>query len=119
VRQIYKYIGPDSDVPAPDVNTTPQIMAWMMDGVYVLEKILELRDDTLDGKTLCIQGAWNAGLTMASLMVERWATIIGISDSKGGIYNTDGLDVAKLQNLKKERKSVTDYDGAEFKQNLY
>jgi len=48
---------------------------------------------------------------MASLMVERWATIIGISDSKGGIYNTDGLDVAKLQNLKKERKSVTDYDG--------
>ncbi|MCX6784704.1 MAG: Glu/Leu/Phe/Val dehydrogenase [Candidatus Komeilibacteria bacterium] len=25
------YIGPDKDVPAPDVYTTPQIMAWMMD----------------------------------------------------------------------------------------
>ena len=24
-------IGPDSDIPAPDVNTTPQTMAWMMD----------------------------------------------------------------------------------------
>lgn len=31
VRELYKYIGPDQDVPAPDVNTNPQIMAWMMD----------------------------------------------------------------------------------------
>lgn len=31
VRELYKYIGPEQDVPAPDVNTTPQIMAWMMD----------------------------------------------------------------------------------------
>lgn len=145
VRQIYKYIGPDTDVPAPDVNTTPQIMAWMMDEysllvgkyspgaftgkplssgwskgrgqataqgwVYVLEKILEMRGDSLDGKTLAIQWAGNAGLTMASLMVERWATIVGISDSGGGIYNKDGLDVAQLQDLKKNRKSVTQYDG--------
>lgn len=28
---MYKYIGPDQDVPAPDVNTNGQIMAWMMD----------------------------------------------------------------------------------------
>jgi len=144
VRQIYKYIGPNTDVPAPDVNTTPQIMAWMMDeysllvgkyspgsftgkplssgwskwrgqataqwGVYVLEKILELRDDTLDGKTLCIQWAWNAGLTMASLMVDRWAIVIGISDSGGGIYSKDWLDIKKIQQLKQERKSVTDYN---------
>jgi glutamate dehydrogenase (NAD(P)+) len=24
-------IGPDKDIPAPDVNTTPQVMAWIMD----------------------------------------------------------------------------------------
>ena len=28
---IYKNIGPQVDVPAPDVNTTPEIMAWMVD----------------------------------------------------------------------------------------
>lgn len=28
---IYKDIGPHVDVPAPDVNTTPEIMAWMVD----------------------------------------------------------------------------------------
>ena len=26
-------IGPDKDIPAPDVNTTPQIMAWIMDTI--------------------------------------------------------------------------------------
>ncbi|MFO8034905.1 MAG: Glu/Leu/Phe/Val dehydrogenase [Candidatus Bipolaricaulota bacterium] len=31
MRALGHYIGPDIDVPAPDVYTTPQIMAWMMD----------------------------------------------------------------------------------------
>jgi len=31
VRSIYKYLGPDMDVPAPDVNTNQQVMAWMVD----------------------------------------------------------------------------------------
>lgn len=29
--EIFEVIGPDKDVPAPDVGTTPQIMAWIMD----------------------------------------------------------------------------------------
>ena len=31
VREVFSFIGPDKDIPAPDVYTTPQIMAWMMD----------------------------------------------------------------------------------------
>jgi glutamate dehydrogenase (NAD(P)+) len=31
IQAIAPIIGPDKDVPAPDVYTTPQIMAWMMD----------------------------------------------------------------------------------------
>jgi len=31
IRAIYQFIGPDKDIPAPDVYTNPQIMAWMMD----------------------------------------------------------------------------------------
>lgn len=31
VREIYKMIGPENDIPAPDVNTNSQVMAWMMD----------------------------------------------------------------------------------------
>ncbi len=29
--EIMSFIGPDRDIPAPDVNTNPQIMAWIMD----------------------------------------------------------------------------------------
>jgi len=31
IQKLFKYIGPKEDIPAPDVYTTPQIMAWMMD----------------------------------------------------------------------------------------
>ncbi|WP_145415438.1 Glu/Leu/Phe/Val family dehydrogenase [Staphylococcus saprophyticus] len=31
VRAISQFVGPESDIPAPDVYTNPQIMSWMMD----------------------------------------------------------------------------------------
>jgi glutamate dehydrogenase/leucine dehydrogenase len=31
VRRIFKMIGPEKDVPAPDVNTNPKIIDWMAD----------------------------------------------------------------------------------------
>ncbi len=34
IRQVGRIIGPEMDCPAPDVYTTPQIMAWMMDEYY-------------------------------------------------------------------------------------
>ncbi|CAN5457551.1 Glu/Leu/Phe/Val dehydrogenase [soil metagenome] len=31
VARIEKFIGPQEDIPAPDVNTNPQVMAWIVD----------------------------------------------------------------------------------------
>ncbi len=31
IRRIYKYIGPEQDIPAPDVGTNQKIMGWMVD----------------------------------------------------------------------------------------
>lgn len=31
IREIHSFIGPDIDIPAPDVNTNEQIMSWMVD----------------------------------------------------------------------------------------
>ena len=36
MRKVAYFIGPDKDVPAPDVNTTPDVMAWMMDEYEVI-----------------------------------------------------------------------------------
>lgn len=147
VRALYKYLGPDQDVPAPDVNTTPQIMSWMMDEyselawkyspgsftgkpltsgwskgrwastaqwwVYVLEEILKQKNDTIKWKKIVIQWAWNAWLTMARLLSDKWWIIIWISDSKWWIYNNKWLFIDKIQELKSCRKSVTEYIDAE------
>lgn len=143
VRQLYKYLWPNSDIPAPDVNTTPQIMAWMMDEysiltwnyapgsftwkplsawwslwrnkataqwwVYVLQKILELENIPLVWKKIIIEWAWNAWLTMTKLLHDLWAIIIWISDSWWWIYNENWLDLDKISELKKEKKSVVNY----------
>jgi len=39
VKAVFSWIGPDKDIPAPDVNTNPQIMAWMVDEYIKKSKI--------------------------------------------------------------------------------
>jgi len=38
VKAFHKYMGQDKDVPAPDVYTTPQTMAWMLDEFEKINK---------------------------------------------------------------------------------
>lgn len=38
VRAVAEYIGTDKDIPAPDVYTNPQTMAWMMDEYEVITR---------------------------------------------------------------------------------
>lgn len=55
VQAIYKFIGPNVDVPAPDVYTDPRIMAWMMDEY---EKFAgEHRPGVITGKPLSVGGS--------------------------------------------------------------
>ncbi len=55
IRAIGRFIGPDRDIPAPDVFTNPQIMAWMMDEY---EKIVgHNAPGVITGKPLAIGGS--------------------------------------------------------------
>jgi glutamate dehydrogenase (NAD(P)+) len=62
IRQVGRIIGPHSDVPAPDVYTTPQIMAWMMDEYSALKGHNE--PGVITGKPLALGGS--AGRTDAT-----------------------------------------------------
>lgn len=143
IDAVWQHIWPTKDVPAPDVNTNGQIMAWMADqyakhvgerqpGVitwkplaiwwsegrwiatalwwlYVLRRFLKNKNDSLAGKKIVVQWAWNAWLTFAQLAKEDGAHIIWISDSWWGIYHAEGLSIRKLKEIKAARKSVTTY----------
>jgi len=61
IRQVGRIIGLESDVPAPDVNTNPQIMAWMVDEYAVLKGHNEF--GVITGKPLVLGGS--AGRTGA------------------------------------------------------
>lgn len=53
--EIASFIGPDRDIPAPDVNTNPQVMAWMMD-TYAAT-VGSLMTGVVTGKPLEIGGS--------------------------------------------------------------
>ena len=52
---IFPFIGPEKDIPAPDVNTNPQVMAWMMDAYGILNGFTSL--SVVTGKPLEIGGS--------------------------------------------------------------
>ncbi len=147
IRGLYKYIGPDHDIPAPDVYTNPQIMAWMMDEYYRLTGIhhfgvitgkpkilggLEARIiatgfgtavaarevakklwGSIEGRTVAVQGYGNAGYYAAKFLHEMGAVIVAVSDSKGGIYSSKGLDPDEVKRVKNKTGSVIYYAKAE------
>ncbi|MDO8576123.1 MAG: Glu/Leu/Phe/Val dehydrogenase [bacterium] len=59
VEALYPVLGPDRDVPAPDVNTTPEIMRWMADEYKKLTG--DIRNGTFTGKPLDYGGSEGRG----------------------------------------------------------
>ncbi len=59
IRAIGEFIGPEKDVPAPDVYTTPQIMAWMMDEYSKL--MGKNQFGVITGKPLALGGSAGRG----------------------------------------------------------
>lgn len=60
VKQMYPLLGPERDVPAPDVNTTPEIMRWMADEYQKLTG--DTRNATFTGKPLDFGGSEGRGV---------------------------------------------------------
>jgi glutamate dehydrogenase (NAD(P)+) len=139
-------IGPERDIPAPDVNTTPEIMAWIMDTVsmsagYSVPAVVTGKPLSIGGSegrnaatgrgvmvvaleacktlgrdpatmTVAVQGFGNAGSIAARLMQEKGFRIVAVSDSHGGIYAPDGLDVPAVIAHKRESGSVVGFEDA-------
>ena len=67
---------------------------------------------TLNGARLAVQGFGAVGKNAARFLTEQGAVLVGAADSRGSLYDADGLDVNKLVRLKDAGKSVVDYPDA-------
>jgi len=144
---ILPIIGPGQDIPAPDVYTNSQIMAWIMDtysmtrgylvtGVVTGKPIglggslgrneatgrgvfntiecaaTHLRMSLKEAKVV-VQGFGNAGSVTAHLLDGAQSDVVAVSDSRGAIYNADGLHIPKLMLHKERTGSVVGFPGSE------
>jgi glutamate dehydrogenase (NAD(P)+) len=143
--EILPIIGPEQDIPAPDVYTDSQTMAWMMDTysmtkgysslgvvtgkpvsiggsegrtdatargcVVVVEEACKVKKMSLRGASVAIQGFGHAGSIAARLFAEKKARVVAISDSRGGVVNTRGIDPLKAMRYKERSGTVVGMPG--------
>ncbi|MBI1858744.1 MAG: Glu/Leu/Phe/Val dehydrogenase [Candidatus Melainabacteria bacterium] len=142
-------IGPHTDIPAPDVNTNAQVMAWMYDeyskshshdalavvtgkpvalggsegreeatgrGVmYVLREVARDLKVDLSKSRILVEGFGNVGYHGARLIQDELnGFIVGVSTSKGGIYNSKGIDVKKAHRYYLEHSYLKGYPDVDF-----
>ncbi|MGH2614934.1 MAG: Glu/Leu/Phe/Val family dehydrogenase [Thermomicrobiales bacterium] len=145
--EIQPFIGPNQDIPAPDVNTNPQIMAWLMDTysmnvgysvpgvttgkpivlggsegrgeatgrgcVFAIQNAAHVLDLDIEKSRTVVQGFGNAGSVAARLMAELGSRVVAVSDSRGGIYNADGLDLEAVSAHKARTGTVLGFGEGE------
>lgn len=138
-------IGPNTDIPAPDLYTDETTMAWIYDTydimhqgrnnrpvvtgkpvdlggsegrntataqgcLYAVQRFLEKVPiagvQQLANCRIAIQGYGNVGANIAQLFREAGSTIIAVSDSQGGIYREEGLDLEKVNSYKIQQGTV-------------
>ena len=143
-RALAPFIGPETDIPAPDVGTDPQIMAWMVDeyskiagrnvpGVFTAKPVVlwgnPVREYStgfgvavwareaakklwggIEGKTVAVQGFGNVGYWGAYWLEKMGAKVVAVTDSKGGVYNPNGLNLADVKAVKDKTGTVMNYD---------
>lgn len=76
--------------------------------LVVKEMVAKFLPERRDIK-IVIQGFGNAGLFMTEKLFHDGYKIIAVSDSRGGIYNEDGLDIPGLITWKNSGQIVSDY----------
>ena len=124
---------------APDMGTDEECMAWVKDEIgrvvalpreiggipldeigatgwglsHATEVALEYCDFELAGARIVVQGFGAVGRNAARFLTDKGAVLVAACDSRGTIHSPDGLDVARLIEIKESGGALTDYSGVE------
>jgi glutamate dehydrogenase (NAD(P)+) len=120
IRQVGRILGIEKDCPAPDVYTTPQIMAWMMDEYYWQKGYNE--PGVITGKPLPIGGSKgrnDATARGAVYCVREAAKVLGLNISGARVaiqgFGNAGSNFARLMDeFGACVVAVADVDGAYY-----
>jgi glutamate dehydrogenase (NAD(P)+) len=138
--EIINEIGPERDIPAPDVGTDASVMAWIFDtysmnkghsvlgvvtgkplsvggslgreeatargALYSIQALAQKQGTSMSDYKVAIQGFGNVGSHLARLLQEVGTTVVSVSDSRGGVYNANGIDVQAALAHKAENGSL-------------
>lgn len=80
-------------------------------GVYVLNRLIELLGKQRTGLRVAIQGFGNVGSYFAKAAFDAGYTVVALSDSKGGIQRSEGIDPYKAEAHKKSTGSLSGFEG--------
>ncbi|SDF64187.1 Glu/Leu/Phe/Val family dehydrogenase [Sporolituus thermophilus] len=123
IRAIAQFVGADKDIPAPDVNTNPQIMAWMVDEYNEIKGHSE--PGMITGKPIIIGGSLGRGAATGrgvSIATREAAKKVGL-DLKGAKvavqgYGNVGSHAAKfLHEMGCKIVAVSDVKGGIYAEN--
>jgi glutamate dehydrogenase/leucine dehydrogenase len=137
-RQLAESIGPDKDVPAPDVNTNGEIMGWIADeygdpavvtgkdiaqggsegrteatglgGTDVLLEYCQQNGIDPATQTVAIQGFGNVGIYAAHFLAKNGLKVMAVADSRNTLYCPDGF--SNIRALDKAKNQVGSLAGA-------
>lgn len=78
--------------------------------IYILEEALRARGEFLEGKKIIVSGSGNVAIYAAEKAIQLGATVIAMSDSKGYIYDENGISIPFVKHIKQEeRKCIYEY----------
>jgi glutamate dehydrogenase (NAD(P)+) len=79
--------------------------------LFVTEEACKVKKMSVRGSSVAVQGFGNAGAIAARLFAERKAKVIAISDSRGGVFNSRGIDPLKAMRYKERSGTVVGMPG--------
>ena len=145
-QNVQHILGPYRDIPAPDLGTNAQTMAWIMDeysqthgytlpivtgkplevggsagreaatgrgALLVLQEAARDVDLDLTQARITVQGFGNVGSWFCRLAHQEGFPIVAVSDIRGAVYNSAGLDVPALAEFASRSGSVDGFPGGE------
>ena len=141
MTELYRHIGPDTDVPAGDLGVGGREVAYMFGQykrlsneftgtltgkglafggslarteatgyglVYLVNEFLASKEDSFEGKTVVVHGSGNVAIYAIKKAEELGGKVVACSDTKGWVYDAEGLSVEALEAIYNAKRSGND-----------